>query len=306
MGTVDQAISSLEGRWATSGASDGLPICPPTGSAVEEMLAGGLPGETILAPLPPGMQPLRVVEVATCAVMAGCRAGVLPIVLAALAGVSSPEFNLLGVSTTTGNAAVGLIVHGDAAVDAGITGGGNCLGPTPASNAAIGRAVAVCLRLLAGAVPGGLDMATLGQPSKYGLCLTEAALPDGWLPLHAERGVTSGSAVTVFASSGILEIADASARTGDELVATLAAAVALPTALGHTGSGGGHHIVLLPPEWAARMAADGWTRSAIAHHLCEHAVLPLECVPAHLRPLLPDGEIRFARSPDEFLFPVAG
>ena len=224
---------------------------------------------------------MTVGDVAACAVMAGCRPGVLPILLAALTGVAAPEFNLLGVATTTGNAAVGLIVHGDIAAAAGVTGGVNCLGPTPAANGAVGRAVAVCLRLLAGAVAGGLDMATLGQPAKYGLCLTEAGLPDGWPPLHHDLGVGAAGAVTVFACSGILEVADASARDGADLLATLSAAVARPVALGAGVPGGSHHLVILPPEWAAKLAAGGWTRAAIGRYLSEHATVSAGSLPAH-------------------------
>jgi hypothetical protein len=295
--------------WERGGAGDGLPVVAPTADSMAEMLRRGPPAATALAPLPPGLRPMTVGDVAACAVMAGCRPGVLAILLAALAGVADPEFNLLGVATTTGNAAVGMVVHGDIAADTGITGGVNCLGPTPAANGAIGRALAVCLRLLAGAVAGQLDMATVGQPAKYGLCLTEAGRPAGWPPLHHHLGVATASAVTVFTCSGILEVADASARDGAELLATLAAALPLPAAAGLGGSGASHHLVVLPPEWAAKLAAGGWTRASIGQHLYEQATVPVDRLPAHMttggRPRA-DGPLRWAGSPGDLLIAVAG
>jgi hypothetical protein len=305
---TDPSIHPLLARWERSGASDGLPVHVPTADAVVAMLAGCPPPATRLPALPPGMQPVTVGDLAACAVMAGCRPGALPIVLAALAGVGDPDFNLLGVSTTTGNAAVGVIVHGDIAGGAGVSGGGNCLGPTPAANGPIGRAVAMGLRLLAGAVPGQLDMATLGQPAKYGLCLTESGVPDGWPPLHRALGVETASAVTVFACSGILEVADASARHATELLATLCAAVAFP-AIGPAGDARSHHLIVLPPEWAAKMAAAGLTRADIGEHLYANATVPAELLPAHLgaaRRHLGEGRVGCAGAPGDFLVVVAG
>jgi hypothetical protein len=70
-------------------------------------------------------------------------------------------------------------------------------------------------------------------------------------------------------------------------------------------------VLLLPPEWASRLAVDGWTRSAIGRHLGEHAFLPIERVQPHLRGHLhvesrATDHAGFGHAPDDFLLVVAG
>lgn len=309
--SADQEIEALLARWVTAG--DGLPIVPPTAGAVAEMVGDRWPpGATVPAPMPRAL-PVPVRQIAVCAVMAGCRPSALPLLVAALDALADPAFNSLGVVTTTGNAAVGMVVGGPAAAQAGVNGAGNCLGPTPSENGPVGRALATCVRLLVGAVPGELDVATLGQPAKFGLCFAEAGLPPGWPPLHRHRGTGAESAVTVFSCSGLMEVADLWAHSGDELVDSMAAALSCPFALG-VDADHVHYLFVVPPEWAGMLDRDGWDRDRIGAHLAERATVPVESVPPHLRrPFLHLGEgagseatLRPARSPDRFLLAVAG
>lgn len=297
---------------ARVGAGDGLPLRRPTPERVTAMLAGRDPAQTVPA-LPPLLLPATVEDVATCAVLAGCAPPALPYLVAALAAATAPEFNLLGVTTTTGNAAVGVVVHdadGDQLVPAV---GHNCLG-TAEVNTALGRALALACRLLGGALAGSLDMATVGQPAKLTLCTAEGAAPEGWTQLHVARGMRPGSAaVTVFATSGILEIADTESDSAAGLLGTLAAAIPLPAAIHSAGDllGGGQQLLVLPPEWAGRLASDGWSRESIGEFLYDRAVLPVDRLPTSGRSRITDevaaqGLIRTARSPADFLVVVAG
>ena len=77
-------------------------------------------------------------------VIAGCRPAELPVVLAAAEATLEPDFNLLGIATTTGTACVALCVHGPIARKLGINAGTNCLGPGNRANASIGRALQLC------------------------------------------------------------------------------------------------------------------------------------------------------------------
>ncbi len=68
-----------------------------------------------------------------------------------------------------------MILSPGAAHAVGANAGANCLGPGNRANACIGRAVALSLVGLGGALPGLVDMATMGQPGKYTLCFAEAS-----------------------------------------------------------------------------------------------------------------------------------
>src|SRR5690606_11261901 len=107
------------------------------------------------------------------AVMAGCRPECLPVVAAAVEALAAPEFNLVGIATTTGAAATAVIVNGPVAGRIGMNAGSNALGPGNRANTTIGRAVRLVLQNVGGARPGEIDMATIGQPAKYGFCFAE-------------------------------------------------------------------------------------------------------------------------------------
>ncbi|MDP9428213.1 MAG: hypothetical protein M3Q47_04755 [Actinomycetota bacterium] len=118
------------------------------------------------------------------AVLAGCPAAALPVVVAACRAALEPEFNLLGVATTTGAPAMGVLVHGPVAGRIGMTSAAGGLGTGNAVNAAVGRAVALALAGIGGARAGLTDMATIGSPAKYTCCTAEAPRP---LPSLAQR-----------------------------------------------------------------------------------------------------------------------
>jgi hypothetical protein len=211
---------------------------------------------------------VTVGDVAVCAVLAGCAPAHLPALVAGVRAVQDPAFNLLGVSTTTGSAAIAMILHGSAVQTLGANAGANCLGPGNHTNATLGRALATVVRAVGGAVPGSIDMATMGQPAKYGMCCAEGDPFDGWPPLHTERGFApSDPAVTVYAPSGTIEVVDATSHEPEGLLATLAGALGVRTGSDGRAAGSGEPVVLVPPEWALRLSAAGWTRAAVRERL---------------------------------------
>src|SRR5579859_6939698 len=98
------------------GWTDGLPIVPPTPARVREFLeyAGKLPAD-ILGMLPARNRVITAEKVAINAVMAGCLPNYMPVIVAAIEAMSQEEFNLHGISATTGGTAPLLIVSGDVA-----------------------------------------------------------------------------------------------------------------------------------------------------------------------------------------------
>ena len=247
--TALEAYEQIE----AAGLGDGLPIVPPTPRLIASMLEGwrGRPEEAVAPPLFPSMHTPSLWDVAVIAVMAGCGPEALPIVVAALRAMADDDYNLLGVQTTTGSATPVILVHGPAAMDAGINGGANCMGQGSRGNATVGRAVRLLLQNVAGAIPGISDMATLGQPGKYSWCFAENDAENPFPPLHAIRGLPAqSSAVTVMPASGSEEVVLAGS-SAEEYAACLGRRLS-PRA--------SETMVVLPPEAANLYAPAGWDR----------------------------------------------
>jgi len=266
-----------------SGLSDGLPLVPPTERRLEAMLAGAQVPERSpkrspehsLGAMPPLYGDASLAAVAYCGVLAGCRPAELPVLEAAILACLDPAFNLLGTQSTTGTAAIALIVHGPIRQALGMNAGGNCLGPGNPVNACLGRALRLVLNNIGGARPGIGDMATMGQPGKYTFCFAENAIGTAadaeFPPLHVRRGLAAtASAVTVLAPSGTVEAIPLG--KGDEashVLEPLAAAI-LGAGLASQSSkpdSEGEQFVLLPPEMADLLVKRGYPVAAVQERL---------------------------------------
>lgn len=258
--------------------ADGLPLVSPTRARLDAMLGGVKAPERIYGHLMPLYGELTPVAVAYQCVLAGCVPAELPIVLTALVACTDEAFNLLGVATTTGTPAVATVVHGPVAIALGLNDSSNCLGPGNRANACIGRAVSLALRNIGGAKPGVGDMATMGQPGKYGFCFPESS--EGILPSFAQRrGLSSDDdAVTVLGVSGTAEVLPVRQDTVEEMLTPVAAAM-----WGAVAASGGsrerdllEQVFLFPPELARGAVARGWTLPMIQSFIAEARPLTLD------------------------------
>jgi hypothetical protein len=293
------------------GIADGLPVIPPTSVRVGDMLRGHDAGRPLGTP-PPLFRELTVEDAAVCAVLAGCGPEHLPALLAAVEAVQEPAVNLFGVATTTGTTAIGMILHGPYARQVEANAGANCMGPGNVANATLGRALALVLRA-AGMIPGTLDMSTMGQPARYGLCFAEAEHPTFPSYLESLGMPPASSAVSVFASSGTVEVVDSHSESAEGLLDTLAAALPVPGTVHAEGSflGSGQPLVVIPPEWADRLAKDGFSRAQACARLSRQSITRIDSLPASIVESLDDvvrtsGAIRAARDPESVAFVVAG
>jgi hypothetical protein len=176
------------------------------------------------------------------------------VVLEAALATLEPEFNLLGIQTTTGTPTTAVLVRGPAAASLGMNAGTNCLGPGNRANACIGRALRLVLTNIGGARPLVGDMATMGQPAKYGMAFAEGA--------HAFAPMQPESAVTVIGLSGTLEVLPiAGASTPSDVLRP--ALVAMQGGRVASAAGRqkppGEQFLLMPPEMADILVKDRWT-----------------------------------------------
>lgn len=275
------------------GLADGLPSVVPTQARLAAMLAGR-DKELGFGFMPPLFGEITAQAVAYCCVLAGCYPGEFPVVLEAAIATLEPEFNLLGIQTTTGTPTAAVLVHGPAVAALGMNAGTNCLGPGNRANACIGRALRLVLTNIGGARPLIGDMATMGQPAKYGMGFAEG---EHHLirPLHARRGLEAGeSAVTVIGLSGTIEVLPEAGASTPEAV--LRPALAAMHGAREAASGGRHRdlgeqFLLLPPEMADILAAAGWTLEQ-AQDFLQHqsgSARPIARTPADIHIILTGG-----------------
>lgn len=252
--------------------SDGLPLVPPTRRRLEAMVAGIGGRSESLGMMPPMFGDITPDSVAYQCVIAGCVPAELPVVMAAAQAILEPDFNLLGIATTTGSAAVALCVHGPIARTLGVNALTNAIGPGTRANACIGRALQLSLRNIGGARSDTGDMATMGQPAKFTLCFAER--DEGPFPSFTERhGLgKNASAITVMGISGTAEVlpGDGEGATAEAILDPIVAGMRAEIVMSGQSrkKDRGEQVFLLPLELAEKIARhDGWDLKRVQHYL---------------------------------------
>jgi hypothetical protein len=292
------------------GWTDGLPVVPPTPERVEAML-GGADGSVSLGFVPPSMGEATLERVAACAVLAGCRPAYFPVVVAAAQAVLDPAFNLHGQAVTTQPAGQLVVVNGPVRQTIGLNSGMGALGPGCRANLTIGRAVRLLVTLSGGALPGGLDRATLGQMGKIGCCVAEDEETSPWPPLHVERGFDAGqSVVTVIGSDAPLNISDHRSRTPEDLAWVLAWAAATSWSTNWWPLAE-PSVFVICPEHAEMFRAAGWSKQGLREFMFDAVHKPAGLLRrGETTPVVaaadPAAEIHKWTSPDAIVLIVAG
>lgn len=252
--------------------SDGLPLVPPTRGRLDAMVAGIADRAAARGALPPMFGELTADAVAYQCVIAGAQPAELPVVMAAAEAILEPDFNILGIATTTGSACVALCVHGPIVRRLGMNAATNCIGPGNRANAGIGRALQLVIRNIGGARSDVGDMATMGQPGKYTFCFAER--DDGPFPSLAERrGLGRDvSAITVMGISGTAEVlpGDGEGATPEAILDPVAAGMRAEIVMSGQGRKNqrGEQVLLLPLELAEKIARhDAWDIARVQRYL---------------------------------------
>ena len=254
-----------ERRW-----SDGLPLVPPTPERVQRALAATRRGaQDVVANVAPSYGTATVEAIAVNAVMAGCRPEYLPVLIAAVEAAAERRFNLQGIQATTNSATPWIIVNGPIARTLGINAGVNCLGQGSRANATIGRALRLVMQNVGGALPGGMDRATHGQPGKHTFCCAENEAENPWEPLHVELGFErSQSTVTVVGAAGTVNL-NSHAKDADDLLKVLADSLVFPTSNDYHF--GGQPWLVISPEHAEILHRGGLSKAAVKRRLWEQS-----------------------------------
>lgn len=296
------------------GLTDGLPVIPPTEQRVSRMLAELGPADSleVVVHLPPRYRAVTYENLAANAVMAGCTPQYLPVLLAQVRAAARPEYNLNGISTTTGSSAPLTIVNGPICERLDLNSGRGLFGPGWRANATIGRAFRLLVSNVGGATPGLVSKSVMGTPGRYTFCIAENEDASPWEPLHVTRGFAAAeSAVTLVGVMSTINCTTVWGGHWRDHLATLGDALAF---LGSNNvlMGRGAVVVVLTPGQAKQFADAGLTKADVAEGVWEAAKIPLDRFPPTVRPQPPnvwleDGDaVRVVKAPENVIVVVAG
>ena len=271
---VDDALAAID-YYFDKGWTDGLPVVPPTEPSILEFLRHiGMGPDEIVGTVPARRRVVTAEKLAINAVMAGCKPEYMPVVLAAFQAMCDEAYNIHGTSVTTGGPAPLVIVNGPIARRLEINGNTDLFGPGRRANATIGRAMRLLLINACGTVPGVMDKSIIGHPGKYSFCIAEDEEDDSpWEPLHVMRGLDPNqSAVTMFACDAPKQCICDSTRGPEEALASVAASVLDPGAIGVPGWPT-EFLVVIPPVHRRLLQKAGWSKRDVQNYLYEHTMI---------------------------------
>ena len=277
------------------GWTDGLPIVPPTPQSVAEFLAvAELDGDTVIGTVPTREVVVTAEHVAINAVMAGCRADYMPVVVAAVRAHLHEKGNCHSVTGTLSGASQAVVINGPARLRLDVNCKAGCFGPGWRANATIGRALRLVIRNVCRAIPNFLDRATYSTPARYSFCFGEDEEASPWVPMSVERGIPAGtSAVTVHSVMTMGSAVDLSSRTPEGVLDSIAGHIRARGVATDEWLGIDNTVMLvMGPEHRRYFADAGWSKDDAR---------------AYLFPKLKEGErpVRIGK-PDGILIVAAG
>lgn len=298
------------------GWGDGLPLFPPTEDLVQRFVdASGRPADAVVASLDTAASEFTVEKIAVNAAMAGAAPDSMPLLCAAMAAMSDPRFDLPGINATTASVVPALFVNGSIRDELSIPYRQSCLGGAAGGGPAIGRALRLIARNVAGQRPGVTSESVFGQPARVaGIVVGEWEERSPWAPL-AERLGVPGNAVTAFPAMGTTPVVDLIADTAANLLETIGKSMAYLGANNFLAQAIVREIaVAINPTWATKVLGREFPDVAdVQAVLHEHASLPIEWFPPRLRLRLeevdrvaPNGRVYLVTEPDDVIVLVCG
>jgi hypothetical protein len=300
-------LDEIQRFFYNRGWTDGLPVIPPTEEKVAEMLTGtDLAPDTMLGKLIPRQGKVTIEKIAVNAVMAGALPTHLPVLIACTQLLLDSEQGFQGFCTfgvSTGSWSPFWIINGPIRNDIRLNCGSGMLSPGNIANAAIGRAMGLIIKNLAGIRKGIEDMGVMGNPLKYTAVAAENEEESPWEPLHVDYGLKKEeSAVTISFPQSYAQHWPIS--TDHEGI--------LRSVLDYLHGAFTHNIIFTPPH-ARILAKAGWSKQDIKEFISEYGRTPTTPDAGPYRMLFkgrvnpkPGDTIRIIRDPRVIRILVAG
>ena len=247
--------------------SDGLPIVPPTVRRFNNMMTYCPfdPEMVLCDPAGPSGRAITVKDVATAAVMAGCKPQAMPVLVAAFKALNSPKYNFNQSVTTSHPGGNLVLVSGPIAQEIGLSGKQGCQGPGWPANATIGRAVNLTIMNVNRSVPGVCDLDCIATQAEFTYCFAEEPSLAQWNMINEDRFDSKSTTVYVLKAEPLHDIIDFLSLDGYDLLDTITACC---TTLGSNNAYmPGPLIVCLTPDHAMMLKKSGYTKRMIQEHI---------------------------------------
>jgi hypothetical protein len=298
------------------GWGDGLPLIPPTEARVRgHIAASGRHADEMVAVLPPLRSECTVEKLAINAVMAGAPPDSMPLLIAALEAMVDPKFELQSLNATTGSVVPAILVNGPIRERLEIPYGAGCLGGVAGPAPAIGRALRLVMRNVAGQVVGLTSQSTFGTPGRVcGIVFGEWEEKSPWAPLAERAAGIQGDAVMAYGAMGTNNICDTIANNGRQFCEILG------KSLGAFGTNGflpsspySEALLLINPVWAEIIARDIPSLEDVHQIIWENASHHVDEFPTTYRDALvacgrvrENGRMYLTQTPKDVFLTVAG
>jgi hypothetical protein len=258
---------------------DGFPLHPPTRAAVDALLGGTrLPKDHVVCDMPPGFGIATVEKIAVNAALAGARPEHMPVVIAAVKGLSQigGQGGKSLLMSTSPQAPL-LVVNGPIAKELGLN-ARSALGPGRDNqvNIVIGRAFYLCMKNIGYWYPNQMDMDTIGTTRKFVMCIAENEAASPWDPFHVDQGFKRDeSTVSLFVTDGELDVQDQGNTSAEGLLKNLAYGITFGTYNIQGKGGGGERLILMPPDVAGPIGEHEFSKQAAREFIHRHANISL-------------------------------
>lgn len=268
-------------RFYEDGYTDGLPIVPPTRSAIEAFLRHtDRSPDQALGTLLPDRRAATVWNVAVNGVMAGCRPEYMPILVALAEAMADPQYGVEHSGNTPGADTL-IILNGPLIEQLGFNNSQGALRDGFMPNTAVGRFWRLYLRNVAGFHLHKTDKATFGNTWRVVLAENDEVLEEiGWSTIGMDLGHARGdNVVSIARYTGGGSLSSVSGSTPEELLPYLADSLQrfnnwqITFTTSH-GNGSLRPLAVITPILARALAAAGWDKARVQEWLFQHVRRP--------------------------------
>jgi hypothetical protein len=231
------------------------------------------------------------------------------------AAMAEPDFELYGQNTTTAPVFPAFVVNGPVRHELDIPYSYGCFGGHATQAVAIGRALRLIMRNIAGQVPGKTSQTTFGSPGRVaGILVGEWEEKSPWAPLAERRAGVKGDAVTCFGAMGTMNVLDTTSQHPADFVEMIGKSVPYPaTNCFSPAMAYGEVMIAINPIWAEILGKEMPNIEDLQEAIWRHAAVPA----GHLQTLhreqleaqgrfRADGRIYMTPEPKDILLFVCG
>ena len=270
--SADRQFDQVNESLYRKGATDGLPVVPPTDDRVQEMLRGtDRPDDEVLGHLGNRDDPVSVRKVAVNGVMAGCLPTHLPILIAGTEALAAPESNSIAFSVSTTGWAYYWTVNGPVRNEVDIQCESGAYGPGFRANRTMGRALGLIYKNTTRIQPGEKDMATIGNPFKFSLFAGENEEENPWEPYHVSHGYDAEDSTITLAGPSIYLTWTPYRNTAEYILEGMVDHLSPYMA---AGAGGKTVWQILCPYSAEQLDQAGFSKQDVKQYVCDNSYVP--------------------------------